>query len=431
MAKTLTLWTGLECTLNRIGENYFDQCRRTGHYDRLSDIELFHSLHAERIRYPCLWESVEDGGWANLDQRLGELRRLQMKPIAGLLHHGSGPRHTSLLDPGFPFKFADYARRFAERFPWIEDYTPINEPLTTARFSCLYGHWHPHTREDRHFVQALVAQIKATVLAMREIRKVNPQARLIQTEDLGRAQCTQALRAQCDFENERRWLTFDFLCGRVGRTHPLFRYLQANGLSEKQAEELQSAATAPDIVGINHYLLSDRFLDEQTDLYPPQYHGGNGHQTYADVAAVDTGRAIPPEPGDLIMEVWQRYQLPIALTEVHHAGVVNDRLLWLAEMWEAAQQARTLGADVQSMTAWNLLGCFDWNNLCTRDVGSYEAGIFELDPSGKPRETAVAEMVRQLASFGICHHPVLKESRRWRSPARCLFAAANLLEEVV
>ena len=27
----------------------------------------------------------------------------------------------------------------AERYPWLDAYTPINEPLTTARFCGLYG----------------------------------------------------------------------------------------------------------------------------------------------------------------------------------------------------------------------------------------------------------------------------------------------------
>jgi dTDP-4-dehydrorhamnose reductase len=55
-----------------------------------------------------------------------------MKPIVGLLHHGSGPRHTSLIDPAFPELFAAYAAAAAERYGWAEDWTPINEPLTTG-----------------------------------------------------------------------------------------------------------------------------------------------------------------------------------------------------------------------------------------------------------------------------------------------------------
>ena len=42
----------------------------------------------------------------------------------------------------------------AERYPWVRRYTPVNEPLTTARFSALYGLWYPHVRDDAAFLRA-------------------------------------------------------------------------------------------------------------------------------------------------------------------------------------------------------------------------------------------------------------------------------------
>ena len=42
----------------------------------------------------------------------------------------------------------------------------------------------------------------------------------------------------------------------------------------------------PDIIGINHYVTSERFLDERLDRYPPHTHGGNDRHRYADVEAV-------------------------------------------------------------------------------------------------------------------------------------------------
>ena len=70
----------------------------------------------------------------------------------------------------------------AERYPWVQDWTPVNEPLTTARFSGLYGVWYPHERSDQAFVRCLLHQVQATVLAMRAVRRVNPQAQLVQTD---------------------------------------------------------------------------------------------------------------------------------------------------------------------------------------------------------------------------------------------------------
>ena len=70
--------------------------------------------------------------------------------------HRFAARYTSLLDPNFASGLADFARATAERYPWIDAWTPVNEPLTTARFSALYGLWYPHHREERSFWLALL-----------------------------------------------------------------------------------------------------------------------------------------------------------------------------------------------------------------------------------------------------------------------------------
>src|SRR5436853_936840 len=162
-APPLELWAGIECTVNRVGDCYFDQLERNGHSTRISDLDLIAELGVRAVRYPVLWErtapeGVDKADWSWADARLARLRELGIKPIVGLLHHGSGPRHTSLLDPAFATQFADYARAVGERFEWVENYTPINEPLTTARFSGLYGHWYPHGRDGLIFAQALPAE---------------------------------------------------------------------------------------------------------------------------------------------------------------------------------------------------------------------------------------------------------------------------------
>ena len=50
----------------------------------------------------------------------------------------------------------------AARYPWVRDWTPVNKPLTTARFSALYGYWYPHTKDERLFWTALSASIQST-----------------------------------------------------------------------------------------------------------------------------------------------------------------------------------------------------------------------------------------------------------------------------
>ena len=275
----LQLWGGLECTVNRTGDDYIDQSRLNGHHDRPGDLELFASLGLKAIRYPVLWERLapdrsDEIDWAWTDARLTHLRDLDIRVIAGLVHHGSGPRRTNLLDDRFAPGLGEYAGHVAERYPWIEDWTPINEPLTTARFSALYGYWYPHTRDEGSFWLALLNQIDATRLAMRAIRRINPAARLIQTDDLGRTYATIRLAEQAAFDNLRRWAGWDLLFGRVTPHHPLWERLSRFGLTHR-LQMIADDPCPPDVVGVNHYLTSDRFLDHRLQLYPPHTRGGN------------------------------------------------------------------------------------------------------------------------------------------------------------
>jgi dTDP-4-dehydrorhamnose reductase len=421
----LEIWAGIECTLNRVGHSYFDQMRRNGHEARLDDLDRLAALGVRTARYPVLWERVAPDGLSRADfswtdERLGRLRELCIRPIAGLCHHGSGPRHTSLVDPGFAEGLAAYARRVAERYPWIEDYTPVNEPLTTARFSGLYGIWYPHGRDDRTFVRALVNECRATVLAMRAVRAVNPAARLVQTEDLGTTTSTPLLAYQAAHENVRRLLGFDLLTGLVDASHPFHDYLLERGVTPEELAFFMEEPCPPDIIGLNYYVTSDRFLDEQLCGYPSRYHGGNGRHSYADVESVRVvGQAMTGHLA-LLRRLWERYGIPLAITEAHLGGTREEQLRWFMEAWRAAEAAREEGMDVRAVTLWALFGSFDWNVLVTSEGDHYEPGAFDVR-SPSPRPTALASMARTFAAGKTPDHPVLAVPGWWRRPERILY----------
>ena len=421
----LELWGGPECTVNRVGNTYFDQLKRTGHADRLSDLDLFADLGLRTLRYPVLWErtapeGVTEADWNWADERLGRLRDLEVDPIVGLMHHGSGPRSTSLLDPQFPEKLAEYACAVARRFPWITRYTPVNEPLTTARFSGLYGHWYPHACDGLTWARILLNQCRAVCLAMQAVREVNPGARLVQTEDLGKTHSTPAMAYQADFENERRWLTFDLLCGRVDRHHPMSHFLRWLGITEGELNAFQDNPCPPNIFGINYYVTSERFLDERTHLYPAQTIGANPHGSYADVEAVRVCADGIHGPARLLREVWDRYGSPLVVTEAHLGADTGDQMRWLGEIWDAALLLRRDGVDVRAVTAWSLLGAYDWDSLVTRADGHYEPGAFHLQ-DGVPRPTALAAMLRDLSRRGRHTHPDLETPGWWHRSERLLY----------
>jgi dTDP-4-dehydrorhamnose reductase len=427
--EALELWGGIECTVNRVGDTWFNQLQRNGHCSRVADLDLIAGLGIRTLRYPVLWdltcrESPQQFDWRWADSRLARLRALGITPILGLIHHGSGPPYTSLIDSGFASGLARYAAAVAERFPWVKCYTPVNEPLTTARFSGLYGLWYPHGRDDGTFARALLNQCRATVLCMQAIRRVTPDAKLLQTEDFGETFSTAAMRYQADFDNERRWLSWDLLCGRVDRTHPLRSFLLSSGASEGELEWFTENVCAPDMLGINHYLTSDRYLDERCERYPRELVGGNGRDRYADLDAVRILGERASSWTRILRDAWQRYRLPIAITEVHLGCTREEQLRWLLEAWKAAEEARTSGATVRAVTAWALLGSFDWNSLLTRAGGHYEPGAFDVR-GPEPRATAIASLITELAERGSGSHPVLASEGWWHRPARLLYEAAN------
>jgi dTDP-4-dehydrorhamnose reductase len=420
------LWGGVECTVNRVGDAWFDQMERNGHARRIEDLDAFAELGIRAIRYPVLWErtapgALDDADWRWSDERLARLRELGIRPIVGLVHHGSGPAHTSLLDPAFPTKLAAYARAVAQRYPWVDDWTPVNEPLTTARFSALYGVWYPHARDEASFWTALEHQCRATVLAMREIRAVNPRARLVQTEDLGRYWGSPSLRDQVDFNNTMRWLSWDLLCGRVDAAHPLHDWLvRCAGATPAALAAFVEAPCPPDLLGANHYVTSERWLDADMHAWPARSHGGNGRQHYADMEAARCFSEPAPGLRTLLGEAWERYRIPIAVTELHLDSTREDQMRWLLENWRAASLARDEdGVDLRAVTVWSLLGTWDWNCLLVACNGYYEPGAFDVR-GGAPRPTALARLARGLARGQVPDEPVLHGPGWWHRADRFL-----------
>ena len=424
----IALWGGVECTINRVGDAWFSQLDRSGHLSRADDLDTFAALGLRAVRQPVLWEQVEAAGigypdWSWTDACIARLEARGIEPILGLLHHGSGPRGTGLDDPDFPSKLARYAGAVARRYPGARDWTPVNEPLTTARFSGLYGTWAPHGTDPSVFWQVLRNECKATVLAMRSIREVRPDARLVQTDDLGRTWSTPRLAYQATFNNHLRWLSWDLLCGRVDKAHPLYGWLVGAGrASPADIAWFADNPCPPDLLGVNYYVTSERYLDEALERYPPALHGGNGRDRYVDVEAARVLDPPPPGLASLLQEAWERYAIPIAITEVHLGGHREEQLRWLAETWQQACAAREAGVDLRALTLWALLGSHDWDCLLTACRDRYECGVYDVR-GGSPRPTALAAMARSLASGQAPVHPVLSTPGWWRRPSRLLHAS--------
>jgi dTDP-4-dehydrorhamnose reductase len=171
-------------------------------------------------------------------------------------------------------------------------------------------------------------------------------------------------------------------------------------------------------MGMNHYLTSERYLDERVDLYPRFHHGGNGRHSYADVEAA----RMEMPPGSLgpvarLREMWERYHLPVAVTEVHHGATRDEQLRWLTASWNSIPDLHKEGVDVRGFTVWALLGLVDWRSLLLRRDNFYEPGAFDVC-SDPPQPTILAAATTAMARAEVFQHPVLETPGWWHRPGR-------------
>jgi beta-glucosidase len=224
--------TGIENSYPTIhgGRTRVDEMEKCGHYEHWrTDFDLLDDLNIHYLRYgPPIhrtWLGEGQYDWGFADQTFGELYARNVVPIVDLCHFGVPDWVGNFQNPDFPTLFAEYARAFAQRFPWVQLYTPVNEMFICATFSAAYGWWNEQLSSDRAFVTALKHIVKANVLAMAEILVVRPDAIFIQSESSEHfhPESPAAIRP-AEFLNARRFLSLDLNYGRRVDSDMLFTF---------------------------------------------------------------------------------------------------------------------------------------------------------------------------------------------------------------
>lgn len=380
---TMLVATGIECSYPTVQNgSRRDELEGTQHYKRWrEDLELCRSIGATYVRYglPYYRMHLAPGryDWDFADQVLPAFWDLGLIPIVDLCHFGVPDWVGGFQNRDWPAHFAEYAAAFADRYPWIKFYTPVNEMLVCARFSGLYGLWNEQKSSDADMVSAHSNQCRASILAMAEILKRRPDAVFIQSE-IAEVYLERwpETRRDVQFRNRLRFITFDFLYGAPPHADVL-NYLYDNGLTREEYDwfmEHGAKVASHCVLGMDYYSNNERTVERD--------------------GSVRTEGAMLGW-GAIALDYYHRYYRPMMLTETNTIELGgNETSAWLLRTWHQAQHLRHKGVPMIGYTWYSLTDQIDWDIQLREVRGKVTPnGLFTLDR--QPRDAA--ETFSQLA----------------------------------
>jgi beta-glucosidase len=388
--------TGIENSVPTIdgGRTRIDEMQSCFHYERWQeDFALVQELGLEYLRYgPPIHKTLLGPGrydWEFADLAFADLKRRNIMPIVDLCHFGVPDWLGNFQNPDFPAQFAAYARAFAERFPWVQLYTPVNEMYVCAMFSARYGWWNEQLSSDAAFVTALKHIVKANVLAMWTILEVRPDAIFVQSEasEYFHAENPAAIKP-AELLNSMRFLSLDLNYGRRVDSE-MYEFLLDNGMTRKEY----------------HFFLGNRL--KQHCILGNDYYVSNEHRVAADGSTSPSGEVFGYD--EITRQYHDRYLLPVMHTETNLAQgpLGTEAVNWLWKEWANVLRVRNSGVPIVGFTWYSLTDQVDWDSaLRVRNNNVNPLGLFDLDrkirPVGQAFKQLISDWCNVLPTQSMC-----------------------------
>jgi beta-glucosidase/6-phospho-beta-glucosidase/beta-galactosidase len=360
--------TGIECSYPTIDHGRWrrDEMDSTRHYEMWQeDLRLAREIGITHIRYgPPLHLIYEGPGrhdWDYVDPQMEELRDFGPEPIVDLCHFGVPEWLGNLQNPDIGTALEEYAGAFADRFPWVRFYTPVNEMYVSARMSALDGIWNEQLHDEGAYVHAAWNLANASIRMSDAILKRRADAIFINSESSEFYQpCCPDPEIQeiAEAANERRFLPLDLIFAHPvsDRMHDL---LCAEGISKDEILKLASREVPRrSILGVDYYEWNERLIDRDGDA-----------------------RALGELFGWYVIadQYWQRYRRPMMHTETNKMDA-HGASQWLWRQWHNVQLLAKADVPLVGFTWYSLTDQIDWSIAMAEAVGLvYPVGLFDLN----------------------------------------------------
>lgn len=386
--------TGIECSYPTIENGRWrrDEMESTRHYEEWqADLRLAREIGITHIRYGPPLHLIFTGpgqyDWDFVDPQMTELAEFGPEPIIDLCHFGVPTWLGNLQNPDLGRALAEYAGAFADRFPWVRFYTPVNEMYVCARMSALDGLWNEQMRDEGAYARAAWNLADASIRMSDAILERRKDAILINSESSEFCQpcCPDPKIAKiAETANAFRFLPLDLIFAHP-LTEDVHELLCSQGIEREQIETLGRRKVPPNsILGVDYYEWNERLIDS---------HG--------------QPRALGEMFGWYVIaqQYWERYHRPIMHTETNKMDA-EGAARWLWRQWHNVQLLAKSGVPLVGFTWYSLTDQIDWSLAMSDAVGLvYPVGLFDLNR--EPRTVGLAykhliDMFRDQPGYREC-----------------------------
>jgi beta-glucosidase/6-phospho-beta-glucosidase/beta-galactosidase/glycosyltransferase involved in cell wall biosynthesis len=351
-------------------------------------------LGLRRLRYAIPWHYIERTrsryDWSIPDERLALCAELGIQPVLDIMHFGTPLwLRQAVGDPEFPEALEQLASELVRRYRGcVNVWCPVNEPLVTSLFSGDFGFWPPHSRQWSGYFPILSRVAQATSRAIRAIRAEQPEAIVLLCDAADHFQSLEPeLKDEVALRNLRRFLLLDLIAGRVNAKHPLFEWVRSFGLADLDLDWFSTHPRLPDAIGLDYYSHSDWQLE-------------SGERGIRQKTAES-----PVGLAGVANDYYQRYGLPMLVTETSIDGPPINREVWLNRAVEDVRRLRADGVPLLGLFWWPLFDHLDWDGALTHRIGKlHQVGLYKLvkNSAGEFERvaTGIADRFAELAAKG-------------------------------
>lgn len=319
---------GFECSCHRLHDGRRLDLLASTRHDELADADYarLRAIGSTACRDGVPWVTVERASgqfdFSRVARMLHAADRNDVQVVWDLMHFG-WPEDADPFAPSFPSRFARYAAAFARWYANETDQLPMITPVNEVSFLAWAGGdvrcMNPF--EAARGVELKAQLVRATIEAIEAIVAVLPHARFLQPEPV--------IHIVPPPERRNLW-------ARV----------ESDNLLQDQAWDMLTGRVWPSLGGDPKYL----------DLIGVNFYPNN--QFTPDGETIVRGDVRYKPFSKMLLEVWQRYERPMIVSETGAEG--DERAPWLRYVAGQCVAALRQGCELHGVTLYPIVNHPGW-----------------------------------------------------------------------